>query len=184
MQPSKPIITAAGVAMLASMLALPAVAQQTSPTSPPPASGSQSAPSQTQPREPSPSQPGQRQRSHDRIVASRFTAHVTGTVTAVDTQSGKLTLRGPEGDVNVRFPAAAVQQVKQGDTVTVAIGLMDQHAAASPGTSPGAGSQPGMTHAGSPNVPSPGSGISGGASSAGPSAGGATSGGASSGSTR
>jgi len=70
------------------------------------------------------------------VIASEYTAHLTGTVTSVDQSTGRMTLRGPEGDINVRFPSTALQNVKTGDRVTVAIGLLEQsQPSASPNTS-------------------------------------------------
>src|ERR1051325_4223325 len=70
------------------------------------------------------------------VIASEYPAHLTGTVTSVDQSTGRMTLRGPEGDINVRFPSTALQNVKTGDRVTVAIGLLEQsQPSASPNTS-------------------------------------------------
>jgi hypothetical protein len=81
-----------------------------------------------------PSQPGQ---SQEQVVASRFTATVTGEVQSVDQESGRLTLSTPDGQIVARFPPVALQNVKQGDQVTLAIGLMESNQpAASPGTAP------------------------------------------------
>jgi anti-sigma-K factor RskA len=71
------------------------------------------------------------------VVAAAFTAEVTGKVQKVDPQTGALTLQTVDGPVNVRFPAAAVQTIKPGDTVTVAFGLVKAPPSASPPTSPG-----------------------------------------------
>jgi hypothetical protein len=104
-------------------------------------------------------QHSQQPSQQDHVIASGFTAEVTGTVKSVDHQSGKLTLSGSEGDINVRFPAAAVQNVQQGDLVTVAVGLVEQNApSASPRTAPqqapmpgGSSSMPGTGTSGSPS---------------------------------
>ena len=90
------------------------------------------------------SQRGQNQQ--DRIIASSFTAQVTGKVTSVDPQSGKLALDTPDGEVNVRFPPPAVAHVKTGDMVTVAVGLMEQNPSASPGMGSGSGMPSGSSH--------------------------------------
>ena len=75
-------------------------------------------------------------------------------MTSVDQRSGKLTLRGPEGDINVRFPPMALQNVKNGDTVTVAVGLMEQNAPpASPRMPSGQGSR-GNDRTNHPTAPS------------------------------
>jgi len=75
------------------------------------------------------------------VVAAAFTAEVTGKVQNVDPQSGVLTLQTTDGPVNVRFPTAAVQTIKPGDTVTVAFGLVKEPPSASPPTSPGSKSK-------------------------------------------
>jgi Cu/Ag efflux protein CusF len=71
------------------------------------------------------------------VVAAAFTAEVTGKVQKVDPKTGMLTLQTVDGPVNVRFPAAAVQTIKPGDTVTVAVGLVKEPPSASPGSTPG-----------------------------------------------
>lgn len=93
---------------------------------------------------------------HDAVVASAFTAQVTGRVTSVDPQSGKLSLETPDGQVNVRFPPPAVAHVKTGDTVTVAVGLMEQSPAASPSTGAGSGMPSGSSQGQSSVTPSQG----------------------------
>lgn len=113
--------------------------------------------------------------------ASTFTAYVTGTVTSVDQSSGRMTLRGPDGDVNVRFPAPAIQSVKVGDTVTVGFGLMEQ---GSPAASPGMRGPSGPTTPGASGGSSSGSSSYGSSTSGGSSYGGSSSGGTSSGGTR
>jgi len=75
------------------------------------------------------------------VVAAAFTAEVTGKVQNVDPQTGVLTLQTTDGAVNVRFPPAAVQTIKPGDTVTVAFGLVKEPPSASPSTSPGSQSK-------------------------------------------
>ncbi len=126
-------LTAVLVAGLA-WIAVPAHAQ----TQYPPPTSSQSGVSQQQPETaaqyPAQPYPGtsqqQRQsgttgRSDSNVIASRYTAQVTGQVTNVDRQSGKLTLRTIDGDVNATFPPVAVQNVQPGDRVTLAIGLLE-----------------------------------------------------------
>ena len=75
------------------------------------------------------SKSGQAQQQHQqedaKVLASAFTARVTGQVSSVDQQSGKLTIDTPEGQMNVRFPSVALQNVKQGDQVTVVVGLIE-----------------------------------------------------------
>lgn len=92
----------------------------------------------------------------DAVVASAFTAQVTGRVTSVDPQSGKLSLETPDGQVNVRFPPPAVAHVKTGDTVTVAVGLMEQSPAASPSTGADSGMPSGSAQGQSSGTPSQG----------------------------
>ncbi len=58
---------------------------------------------------PYPRDPSQSQMPARPIVERRFTATVSGQVTAVDHQSGRLTVDTAEGPVNVRFPAQAVE---------------------------------------------------------------------------
>ncbi len=82
------------------------------------------------------------------VLASGFSARVTGQVTSVDQQSGRITLSTPEGPLTVRFPPEAIQHVQQGDQVTVAVALVESGApAASPGRQPSSqpGSSPGST---------------------------------------
>ncbi len=104
---------------------------------------------------PSPSTADQAQnpqrRTTEEISEHAFMARVTGRVTSVDPQSGKLTLDTVDGPMTVRFPPRALANVKQGDQVTVGVGLMEESPAASPSTSP-APSSP----APSPPAPSPG----------------------------
>jgi anti-sigma-K factor RskA len=86
-------------------------------------------------------QRGQTQQSPSDVIAAAFTAEVTGQVQSVDPQTGKLTLQTLDGTVTVRFPPAAVQTVKPGDTVTVAFGLVKPPPSASPPTAPGSKEQ-------------------------------------------
>ena len=81
---------------------------------------------------------GQQSRSGSQpeIVASAFSAEVTGTVKSVSPKSGKLVLETADGPVNVKFPAEAVQGIKKGDQVTVAVGLVKPPPSASPQSSP------------------------------------------------
>jgi ferric-dicitrate binding protein FerR (iron transport regulator) len=75
--------------------------------------------------------------SGSEVVAAAFSAEVTGTVKSVSEKSGKLVLDTPDGQVNVKFPAEAVQGIKRGDQVTVSVGLLKPPPGASPQTSPG-----------------------------------------------
>jgi hypothetical protein len=75
--------------------------------------------------------------SQSEVIASAFSAEVTGTVKSVNQKSGKLVLDTPDGQVNVKFPADAVQGLKKGDGVTVSVGLVKPPPSASPQTAPG-----------------------------------------------
>ena len=44
---------------------------------------------------------------------------MTGTVTMIDHSTGMLTLKTSEGELNLHFPPATVQKLKEGDTITV-----------------------------------------------------------------
>jgi ferric-dicitrate binding protein FerR (iron transport regulator) len=74
--------------------------------------------------------------SQSEVVAAAFSAEVTGTVKSVDQKSGKLILDTVDGPVNVTFPADAVQAIKVGDEVTVAVALLKPPPSASPQTAP------------------------------------------------
>jgi ferric-dicitrate binding protein FerR (iron transport regulator) len=74
--------------------------------------------------------------SQPEVIASGFSAEVTGTVKNVDQKSGKLVLDTAAGPVNVLFPAEAVQGIKSGDQVTVSVALIKPPPSASPQTSP------------------------------------------------
>jgi hypothetical protein len=54
---------------------------------------------------------------------------MTGTVTAVDHNTGVLSLNTHEGELKLHFPPATVKEVKTGDTLTVSLGF---HAGAGP----------------------------------------------------
>ena len=79
---------------------------------------------------------GQARSSQPGVVAAAFTAEITGNVTSVDPESGKLVLDTVDGPVNVVFPADAVQGIKVGDQVTVSVALIKPPPSASPPTSP------------------------------------------------
>jgi hypothetical protein len=65
-----------------------------------------------------------------------------------------MTLSGPDGDINERFPSSAVSRVKKGDVVTIGVGLMEQNApSASPHTSNESGGTP-SAHSSSSSMPS------------------------------
>src|SRR4051812_8007534 len=74
--------------------------------------------------------------SQSEVVAAAFSTEVTGTVKRVDQTSGKLVLDTVDGPVNVTFPADAVQAIKVGDLVTVAVALLKPPPSASPQTAP------------------------------------------------
>ena len=44
---------------------------------------------------------------------------MTGTITMIDHSTGMLTLKTSEGDLNLHFPPATVQKLKEGGTITV-----------------------------------------------------------------
>lgn len=77
-----------------------------------------------------------RSRSSSEVIASEFSAEVTGTVKNVNQKSGKLVLDTADGPVNVVFPAEAVSGIKSGDRVTVSVALIKPAPAASPQTPP------------------------------------------------
>ena len=64
---------------------------------------------------------------------------VTGEVTALDKEKGTLALRTQEGTLQLRFPPRALQDVAQGDRITVELGMKpaDAAGAASPRTNAG-----------------------------------------------
>lgn len=81
---------------------------------------------------------GQQTRSGSQaeVVASAFSAEVTGTVKNVNEKSGKLVLETADGPVNVVFPAEAVRGIKSGDQITVSVALIKPPPSTSPQTSP------------------------------------------------
>jgi len=89
--------TTAGV-----LLAGLAVAQ--SPTSPPPQSSTTRS-------------------AVDATATGRHT--MTGEVTSVTPDKGRLLIKTPEGRMLLHFPSAALQNVKKGDSVTVELALKD-----------------------------------------------------------
>jgi hypothetical protein len=103
-------------------------------------------------------QPGREQAGQPQVLGSSYTAQVTGEVVSVDQASGRLTLRTVDGQLTAMFPPVAVQNVKPGDQVTVAIGLIETNPpSASPRTGPGS-MDPGSTGSGSMGSGSTGSG--------------------------
>lgn len=66
---------------------------------------------------------------------------MTGEVTAIDQKTGMVSLKTPEGTLQLHFPPAALQGVKQGERITIELGLREPgQASASPET--GQGSSP------------------------------------------
>ncbi|MDD5329034.1 MAG: hypothetical protein PHX38_03455 [Sulfuricella sp.] len=51
---------------------------------------------------------------------------MTGTVEKIDAGKGTLTLKTGEGDLMLHFPPSALKDVKQGDTVSVQLGIMKE----------------------------------------------------------
>jgi hypothetical protein len=56
------------------------------------------------------------------VAALAATPALAQSSATVDHGSGLLTITTPDGQLNVKFPPAAVQNVKPGDHVTVAFG--------------------------------------------------------------
>jgi hypothetical protein len=73
--------------------------------------------------------------------AGDFTGRHTmsGEVTQVDQNKGKLQVKTQEGTLDLHFPSSALQNVKKGDRVSVELALKpDTGGSASPRTEPGA----------------------------------------------
>lgn len=64
---------------------------------------------------------------------------MTGEVTKLDKQKGRLSLKTQEGTLDLHFPPSALQNVQQGDRITVELGMRpaDGTPAASPRTGSG-----------------------------------------------
>jgi len=54
---------------------------------------------------------------------------MTGTITMIDHTTGMLTLKTSEGDLKLHFPPSSVQQLKEGDTITVHLSYSESSAA-------------------------------------------------------
>ena len=63
----------------------------------------------------------------DATLLGRHT--MTGEVTSVTPDKGRLLVKTPEGRMLLHFPSAALQNVKKGDSVTVELALKDNGAA-------------------------------------------------------
>jgi hypothetical protein len=59
---------------------------------------------------------------------------MTGEITKLDKQHGLLTLKTPEATLDLHFPPPAVQDLSQGDRITVELGLRETMPSASPHT--------------------------------------------------
>ena len=66
----------------------------------------------------------------DASLTGRHT--MTGEVTSVAPDKGRLFVKTPEGRMLLHFPAAALQNVKKGDSVTVELALKDNGPAKTP----------------------------------------------------
>ncbi len=72
---------------------------------------------------PSVSPPQPTHAATDASVMGRHT--MTGEVTSVAPDKGRLFIKTPEGRMLLHFPSAALQNVKRGDSVTVELALKD-----------------------------------------------------------
>src|SRR5262245_30515722 len=72
---------------------------------------------------PPPPQPSTTRSSMDATATGRHT--MTGEVTSVTPDKGRLLVKTPEGRMLLHFPSAALQNVKKGDSVTVELSLKD-----------------------------------------------------------
>ena len=59
----------------------------------------------------------------DAVTTGRHT--MTGEVTSVSPEKGRLLVKTPVGRMLLHFPSAALQNVKKGDSVTVELALRD-----------------------------------------------------------
>jgi len=59
----------------------------------------------------------------DEVTTGRHT--MTGEVTSVSPEKGRLLVKTPVGRMLLHFPSAALQNVKKGDSVTVELALRD-----------------------------------------------------------
>jgi hypothetical protein len=70
-----------------------------------------------------PAPPSTRQSATDATLLGRHT--MTGEVTSVTPDKGRLLVKTAEGRMLLHFPSAALQNVKKGDSVTVELALKD-----------------------------------------------------------
>ena len=70
-----------------------------------------------------PPQPSTTQSAPDAALLGRHT--MTGEVTSVTPDKGRLLVKTPEGRMLLHFPAATLQNVKKGDSVTAELALKD-----------------------------------------------------------
>jgi hypothetical protein len=63
---------------------------------------------------------------------------MTGEVTKIDQKKGHVSLKTAEGTFNLHFPPAALKDVKQGDRLTVELGIKDVQSAAGGAGAPAA----------------------------------------------
>jgi hypothetical protein len=59
----------------------------------------------------------------DEVTTSRHT--MTGEVTSVSPEKGRVLVKTPAGRMLLHFPSSALQNVKKGDSVTVELALKD-----------------------------------------------------------
>ena len=59
----------------------------------------------------------------DEVMTGRHT--MTGEVTSVSPEKGRVLVKTPAGRMLLQFPSAALQNVKKGDSVTVELALRD-----------------------------------------------------------
>ena len=67
--------------------------------------------------------PPQPSTQHATDMSTRHT--MTGEVTSVTPDKGRLLVKTPEGRMLLHFPSSALQNVKKGDSVTVELALKD-----------------------------------------------------------
>lgn len=70
-----------------------------------------------------PPQPSMSRSATDEALLGRHT--MTGEVTSVTPEKGRLLVKTPEGRMLLHFPSSALQNVKKGDSVTVELALKD-----------------------------------------------------------
>ena len=70
-----------------------------------------------------PPQPSTTRSAMDAATMGRHT--MTGEVTSVTPDKGRLLVKTPEGRMLLYFPSSALQNVKKGDSVTVELALKD-----------------------------------------------------------